>query len=174
MEDIFKTKKQNARGSTIKTITKQEFSEFQIPIPPLPIQKEIVKILDKFTELEAELSLREKQYTFYRDHLLTFGDDVEWRRLGEVTLLTNNVKWKNNNRNYRYIDLTSVSRENNHIIDTIEITALNAPSRAQKVVKTNDVIFATTRPTQLRLAFINDEFNGEIVSTGYCVLRASN
>ncbi|HHT7877679.1 TPA: restriction endonuclease subunit S [Pasteurella multocida] len=159
-------------------IATPDTDKFLIPIPPLPIQKEIVKILDKFTELEAtleaELSLREKQYTFYRDHLLTFGDDVEWRRLGEVTLLTNNVKWKNNNRNYRYIDLTSVSRENNHIIDTIEITALNAPSRAQKVVKTNDVIFATTRPTQLRLAFINDEFNGEIVSTGYCVLRASN
>ncbi|MFC0972757.1 restriction endonuclease subunit S [Pasteurella multocida] len=92
LEDIFKTKKQNARGSTIKTITKQEFSEFQIPIPRLPIQKEIVKILDKFTELEAaleaaleaELSLREKQYTFYRDHLLSFGDDVEWKSLGEV------------------------------------------------------------------------------------------
>ncbi|WP_213061551.1 restriction endonuclease subunit S, partial [Escherichia coli] len=66
-----------------------------IPIPPLPIQKEIVKILDKFTELEAtleatleaELSLREKQYTFYRDHLSTFGDDLEWKCLGEVVPL---------------------------------------------------------------------------------------
>ena len=52
----------------------------QIPIPPLPIQKEIVRILDEFTELEAELEaklseeieLKQKQYAYYRDKLLTF------------------------------------------------------------------------------------------------------
>ncbi|MEB3484556.1 restriction endonuclease subunit S [Pasteurella multocida] len=64
------------------------YANKSLPIPPLEIQKEIVKILDKLTELEAtleaELSLREKQYTFYRDHLLSFGDDVEWKSLGEV------------------------------------------------------------------------------------------
>ena len=47
-----------------------------IPIPPLPIQEEIVKILDKFTtleaELEAELEARKKQYEYYRNKLLTF------------------------------------------------------------------------------------------------------
>ncbi|WP_424411534.1 restriction endonuclease subunit S [Pasteurella sp. PK-2025] len=88
LEDIFKTKKQNARGSTIKTITKQEFSEFQIPIPPLETQKEIVRILDALTavtsELTSELKLRQKQYQYYRDHLLSFGDDVEWKSLGEI------------------------------------------------------------------------------------------
>ncbi|HHE3677995.1 restriction endonuclease subunit S [Pasteurella multocida] len=72
-------------------IATPDTDKFLIPIPPLPIQKEIVKILDKFTELEAtleaELSLREKQYTFYRDHLSTFGDDLEWKCLGEVVPL---------------------------------------------------------------------------------------
>ncbi|HEA3279467.1 TPA: restriction endonuclease subunit S [Pasteurella multocida] len=72
----------------IPALNASELKKLQLPIPQLPIQKEIVKILDKFTELEAtleaELSLREKQYTFYRDHLLTFGDDVEWKSLGEV------------------------------------------------------------------------------------------
>jgi type I restriction enzyme, S subunit len=60
----------------------------KIPIPPLPIQQEIVKILDTFSaleaELEAELEARKKQYEYYRDELLTFGDDVEWKTLGEV------------------------------------------------------------------------------------------
>lgn len=81
-----------ASGVTRFNISKERFKKIIIPIPPLPIQKEIVKILDKLTELEAtleatleaELSLRENQYTFYRDHLLSFGDDVEWRSLGEV------------------------------------------------------------------------------------------
>ena len=55
-----------------------------IPIPPLTIQKEIVKILDNFTQLEAELEARKKQYEHYREALLTFGDDVEFRELREV------------------------------------------------------------------------------------------
>ena len=52
------------------------FSQFEIPVPPLPIQNEIVKMLDNFTELTAELTaelmLRKKQYNFYRDSLLNF------------------------------------------------------------------------------------------------------
>ena len=47
-----------------------------IPIPPLPVQKEIVRILDTFTELTteltAEIELRQKQYEYYRDRVLTF------------------------------------------------------------------------------------------------------
>ena len=69
-----------------------------IPIPPLPIQQEIVNILDKFTsleaELEAELEARRTQYEYYRNQLLTAtevngkwlmnGKEVEWKTLGEV------------------------------------------------------------------------------------------
>ncbi len=54
--------------------------EFQIPLPPLPVQEEIVRILDNFTELTAELTAelaaRKKQYEYYKDSLLTFGDKV--------------------------------------------------------------------------------------------------
>ncbi len=46
--------------------------EFKIPVPPLPVQSEIVRILDNFTELTAELTARKKQYEYYRDKLLTF------------------------------------------------------------------------------------------------------
>ena len=44
----------------------------EIPVPPLEIQNEIVKLLDSFTELTTELTLRKKQYDFYRDNLLNF------------------------------------------------------------------------------------------------------
>lgn len=43
-----------------------------IPIPPMEVQERIVEILDKFTELQAELALREKQYIYFRDQLLSF------------------------------------------------------------------------------------------------------
>ena len=66
--------------------------EISIPVPPLAIQNEIVKLLDNFTELTAELTaelqLRKKQYSFYRDSLLNFSRDdagVEWKTLGEVS-----------------------------------------------------------------------------------------
>ncbi len=57
------------------------YSKFQIPIPPLPIQQEIVTILDSFTQLEA----RRAQYNYYRNELLNFeGKEVEWKTLGEI------------------------------------------------------------------------------------------
>ncbi|WP_318989165.1 restriction endonuclease subunit S [Methylophaga sp.] len=77
-------------------LTKGKMIEIQIPIPcpdnpkkSLEIQAEIVRILDTFTELTAELtaelSMRKKQYSYYRDKLLTFEEgEVEWRALGDV------------------------------------------------------------------------------------------
>lgn len=55
------------------------YSNFEIPVPPLEVQAEIVRILDTFTELTAELTAeltdRKKQYEYYRDTLLTFNDN---------------------------------------------------------------------------------------------------
>ena len=73
-------------------LKKNEILNIFIPLPPLPIQEEIVRILDNFTELTtelttqltAELTARKQQYEYYRDSLLTFGDDVEWKTLGEI------------------------------------------------------------------------------------------
>ena len=90
LESKFDIEKGNARGSTIKTITKEEFTEFKISIPPLRIQQEIVNILDKFTQLEADLEAglkaRRSQYEYYRNELLNFENkEVEWKSLGEVS-----------------------------------------------------------------------------------------
>ena len=57
----------------------------EVPLPALPVQREIVRILDEFTllsaELAAELAARKKQYEYYRNELLTFGDEIEWKTL---------------------------------------------------------------------------------------------
>ena len=53
-------------------IPTEVISNLSIPLPPLPVQQEIVRILDAFTQLEAELEARKKQYEYYRDRLLTF------------------------------------------------------------------------------------------------------
>tara|TARA_R110002167_G_scaffold334216_1_gene541314 strand:+ start:270 stop:1547 length:1278 start_codon:yes stop_codon:yes gene_type:complete len=100
------------------------------------------------------------------------GVEVEWKSIGEITLRTSNIKWRYATRSYQYIDLTSVGIETKKIIETSEVTPNSAPSRAQKLVEKNDVIFATTRPTQMRYCLIDEEYDGEVASTGYCVLRA--
>lgn len=73
---------------SIPAVSKKQVENIKIPIPPLEIQEEIVHILDSFTELTNELTneltARRKQYEFYRDSLLTFGDEVEWKKLGEI------------------------------------------------------------------------------------------
>lgn len=59
-------------------INKNDIGKITIPLPPLPVQHEIVRILDSFTnlttELTAELTARKKQYEYYRDLLLTFPE----------------------------------------------------------------------------------------------------
>lgn len=69
-EDYFYSQK---RVGGVPTIDRSVIENFQIPVPPLPVQEEIVRILDKFTSLTAELTARRKQYEYYRDALLSFG-----------------------------------------------------------------------------------------------------
>ena len=86
----FITKK--AVSATVSSIRKPMIEKFPIPIPPREIQEKIVQILDKFTdyvtELTSELTSRNKQYSYYRDKLLSFEDEVypvEWKTLLDVS-----------------------------------------------------------------------------------------
>ena len=64
------------------------YSEFKIPVPPLPVQEEIVRILDNFTELTTELTTeleaRKKQYEYYTEYLMNFGENTKQLTLGEI------------------------------------------------------------------------------------------
>lgn len=73
-----------------------QMAKIEIPLPPIEVQTEIVRILDKFisleaeleAKLEAELDCRKRQYEYYRDKLLSFdnvgGQEVEWKKMSEV------------------------------------------------------------------------------------------
>ncbi|WQY62876.1 restriction endonuclease subunit S [Helicobacter pylori] len=70
--------KSKSFGGTVKSISMNDLQQITIPIPPLEIQQEIVKILDAFTELNTELNTelkaRKKQYEYYQNMLLDFND----------------------------------------------------------------------------------------------------
>ena len=77
------------RGSGIKHPDMAKVLDMKIPLPPLEIQAEVVRILDNFTnltaELESELEARKKQYEYYRDKLLDFGTAENERGGGTTT-----------------------------------------------------------------------------------------
>ena len=99
-------------------------------------------------------------------------DGVKYKALSEVCEKATNINWLEvTTSQFSYIDLSSVGLRTHKIAHTEVIDANNAPSRARQIVHTGDVIFATTRPTQMRVCRIGEEFNGQICSTGYCVLR---
>jgi len=103
--------KKNTNISSFPSVDMEGFRRFKIPIPcpedhkkSLRIQGEIVRILDTFSaltaELTAELKQRKKQYNYYRDKLLNFPpDEVEWKTLGEVALYFGRGKSKHRPRN---------------------------------------------------------------------------
>ena len=77
------------RKASIPRLSRSAIENLVIPIPPLDVQREIVRILDNFTELTAELTVeltaRQKQYAFYRNKLLTFGK-TEGARIERIPL----------------------------------------------------------------------------------------
>lgn len=87
-----------ASGVTRFNVSKKLMANVTIPLPPLPIQQEIVRILDTFTnltaELTAELTARRKQYEYYRDELLTFGEDVPRMTLKDISVSVSSGKNK--------------------------------------------------------------------------------
>jgi len=89
--------------SSVPNINAKMIKSIEIPIPPLPVQEEIVRILDELTEktnklileLNAELEKRKKQYEFYLEKLLTSSNDAEFRLLGEMSCFFNGDRGKN-------------------------------------------------------------------------------
>lgn len=79
--------KSNVYESSFPSVDMNKLKKLPFPIPPMEVQERIVEILDKFTELQAELALREKQYIYFRDQLLSKDKTerpIRWTPLGKV------------------------------------------------------------------------------------------
>lgn len=92
--------KDNVNASSFASVDMKRFRKVEFPLPPLPIQEEIVRILDNFSELEAELEAdldcRKRQYEYYRDKLLSFedglnGQKVEMAEMGDYFQFKNGI-----------------------------------------------------------------------------------
>lgn len=151
---IRKQIEKTASGVTRYNVSKVRFKRVKIPKVPLKIQQEIVKILDKFTDYVTELTDRQKQYTYYRDKLLSFEDEVyqvEWKTLGELFDFKNGLNKSkeffgsgtpivNYTDVYRNIKLTKDSLKGR-----VDVTD---DEKFRYSVKRGDVFFTRTSETQ--------------------------
>lgn len=95
---IIKKIEDNKPSGTVKHLLDKDIKSIEIPVPPIEVQQEIVRILDKFTELEAEsqaeLAARKKQYEYYRDRLFVFKNNVEYKNILNVISMKARVGWQ--------------------------------------------------------------------------------
>ena len=168
-------------GAIIKYIKLGYLTDAKIPLPPLTEQQSIVDYFDSaFAKIDAmkanaEKALNEAKALFQASlkEMLEPQKGWEEKTLGDVCVKSKNIRWEEfqDGKLFTYIDLTSVDRETLTIVEPQIINKKNAPSRAKQIVKSGDIIFATTRPTLRRVCLISEDFDNQICSTGFCVLR---
>lgn len=94
------------------------------------------------------------------------------KTLGEVLQKTETINpLQSPEAEFDYIDVSSISNTTFKIEETQILKGKDAPSRARRLVKANDVLFATIRPTLRRIAVVPEHLDKQVCSTGYCVLR---
>lgn len=137
--------------------------DFEIPVPPLPVQEEIVRILDTFTELQAELQAelqkRQQQYNFYRDTLLTnyaSEQNVKEYCLGELFEFKNglNASKEQFGHGKPIVNYVNVYKKNSIVSsDLTGRVELDASTIERYRVKRGDVFFTRTSETREEVGF---------------------
>lgn len=175
-------------------LSKEVFGSRLIPLPPLAEQRKIAGVLgivQQAIEQQEQLLQRTTELKKTLMHkLFTEGLRGDLQKQTEIGLVpesweavtlndlvedTPQVNMRSEReREIQYIDVSSISREFLRIDSTERYILKDAPGRARKKVKTGDVIFATVRPTLLRIARISSEHNEQVCSTAFCVLRDKN
>ena len=137
------------------------YSKFEIPLPPLNIQKEIVSILDSFTSLidkmKQEAEMRKKQMDYYREKLFSFGkEECEWRTLNELFTFKNGINKEKNDfgRGAPIINYVDVYRKRGLVKEDIKgLVNSNASEQSRYKCKKGDVFFTRTSETKEEVGF---------------------
>ncbi|MDO4920838.1 MAG: restriction endonuclease subunit S [Phascolarctobacterium sp.] len=168
-KQFFSQKRKLAHGTKVIEVTPDSLNSVILPVPPLEVQREIVRVLDKFTfytaELTAELTARKKQYECYRDKLLNFEEwggtsDVVWRTLGDVCSVVaggtpskkNDSYWVGGNIKW----LGSTVCKNQKTVDEVTgyITEKGFAESSAKIMKAGTTLIALVGATIGKVAFL--------------------
>ena len=139
------------------SLRRRMFENFVVPVPPLPVQEEIVRILDKFAELTAELTKRKQQYQYYREHLFSNYKEDNWKTIKEVCVKTSSGGTPSTSKREYYGGNIPWLRTQEvdwcDIYDTeIKITDLALKNSSAKIIPENCVIVAMYGATAAKVA----------------------
>lgn len=96
------------------------------------------------------------------------------KKMEELTLKTKQKNpQKNPDHRFKYVDISSISRATLKIETTTDYKGQDAPSRARKQIKKDDILFSTVRPYLKQVAMVGEELDGQVCSTGFCVIRCN-
>lgn len=146
------------KAGGVPSLTQSTLNKIKIPVPPLPIQEEIVRILDHFTELTAELQARQEQYEYYRNKLLMFdAGSVTWMKMSEICLSIASGGTPNTSKKEYYIGdipwLRTQEVDWRDIFDTgIKISKEGLEKSSVKMIPKNCVIIAMYGATAAKVA----------------------
>lgn len=104
--------------------------------------------------------------------LPTLPEGWEWTRLGEIVVEIERGNPKDTpEKDFIYLDIASIDNNQKKITNPKKYFGENAPSRARQIVKSGDILFSTVRTYLKNIAIVNDIYDGQIASTGFCVIR---
>ena len=172
-----------SQGTSGKNRIKPElFLTIKIPLPPLEVQRRILERIEVIADRIAKAqSLREeadREMEILRDALLLrVFSNLEKQfapvYIGESNLSynnqTRNPQKDNPNREFLYVDIAAVENGTGKITSSQKIMGSNAPSRARRVIKENDILLSTVRPNLKAFAIVPSELDNQICSTGFAV-----
>lgn len=189
--DFIEYSKKTTSGVNHPRTSWNSLKKFKFGLPTLEEQQNIANILSKVqsaietqekiiqttTELKKALMLKLfteglKGEPQKETEIGLVPKSWEIKKIRELVLETETRNpEKEPNKCIKYIDVSSVSNDTFSVICHQDFVGKDAPGRARKVVNTNDVIFATIRPTLKRVAKIMPEYDDQYCSTAFCVLR---
>ncbi len=184
-------------GTALPQLPVGKLKTIPIIVPPPPEQQKIAYVLSTVQTAQEKTqnfinSLKELKKSAMK-HLFTYGavsfEDVDKVELKETEIGMMPKSWetepikkyiikteqkdmRKTNIEFKYIDVSGIDREKSKIISYSNFKGKSSPSRARKIIKLNDIIIATVRPTLKRIAKIDPNYDGQICSTAFCVLRA--
>ena len=170
-----------ARGGALQNISLADLKNAEIIYPSSKIeQRRITSKLDElFLKIDKSTLLLEENLKHSKALLLSILDEefgkldckqVEIGQILEKAINLNPIT-EFKEKEFTYIDITSINNVQYSIDNPKILKGKDAPSRAKKVVKQGDIVFATTRPNLKNIAIVNKDYINPIASTGFCVLR---
>ncbi len=158
-------------GTANVSMKVDDLAEFEIPLPPLEVQREIVAEIEGYQKIiDGARAVLDN----YRVHIHV---NPEWPMVGlgeicEINPETITPILAFPNQTVFYIDISSVENETGRFLGYSEVASSDAPSRARRGIRSGDVLLSTVRPNLKAFTLLKEVKNRAIASTGFAILRA--